>query len=1476
MAAFDQTERYTDWSESHKQAHDASRASAQHAGPVIVEKNEPDQNTAQVNPAIKLAHLDDKGAVKWIQVPVIKSAPLLMLGGGGVHITIPVQKGDEGLAIYADRGIDNWWAQGGVQQQDQSRMNQWSDAFIIPGFHSQPNKLPNVDGTSMQMRSTDGKTNFAFNPSSGGSMTMTAPNNPTTMNGKGFNTNVQSQTHTVPNGVSFTTPSINVSGKVDAKGGFFVNGRPVTGGGGGGGDGGGASSSAGDTPPATPIIGDFWWDSVGGQLYIWYNDNTSSQWVAATNQPGPKGDPGTPGATGARGPTGSQGPAGAQGPIGPIGPQGVPGAPSTVPGPIGPPGPQGAEGVQGPVGPIGAQGYPGTGAYVTGPGLTIDLGTYPATMDVATPYLPLYGGVMSGVLVLAGPPLNPLEAATKAYVDTAVAAGASYLPISGGTLTGALVLPPGTVTATSLNFGTPGTGIWTSAGATQINFAAGGLNRVAISSASINCAVPIIAPLGTVAAPSLTFVGDTTSGFFRKVAGSVSISATNSEVMNWAAASKTTTAYGPLLLAANPSAPLEATAKQYVDAADALALSITAAASTYLTIANASATYAPLASPLFTGNPRGPTPATADSSVSLATTAFVKAQGYVLGGPYLPISGGTLTGQMTTSPSVGAISQVSLTSGLMVIANGGAGDAAYLLFHRPGQYAVAFGLDTDNQLAYGGWSMGAARRVLWDTGNFNPGSYLPLSGGTLSGALQVNATITSSTSIVSSNNGITSGGNNAIYWFADRGGAATWGWYANSGVARLYNGVDRFTVDASGNITQSGTYHYFSNATGNANGAGGCFIYSDQNNTVLHIGTGNGAVTVQDTSGAQRHSLGSNGVNTAQQFVATINPQYRMLNAYAPSYGSMWYNDGTTTYLLLTAVNDPYGTWNGLRPYVCDNATGVVTLGHRVTMNQGLTISGIGLNALTVTGWNIVLQNSAANNYIQTLNANGTNNVKIFDDGNGHIECDTNLWINGNTGQGVICGGQLNVYGGFYPGQVYMPNNVYIWFLDTNGTARYGLILANDNQYYLSDGSLNVIVRATHIYLNGYTHVQPGTSDNARITVPNNCHARWFYEVVNTRLWSCGCINNGWWYVADESVGQMRFQIDTNGNATIQQSLTCGGTITAGGGITGQGNLTMNNNGHYYWIDNTGRQWCLYADGGICRIYNNSTGDVLSVHQDGGLYCNGLSTNNGGVNAGTGPISGGVLQAGGLTFSNNGGWFWTGSPIHTDSTMECGRINIGGHGVYDSGGWEYHDAGIHAGELYSRDNIWCAGTVSSGGNMTCGHDLTALGWYYGGSGGAGGGAAQIRCWPCDWGAMSFALASGGYLFTSGDQGNSGFNYTPNAGWSDARLKLNIRDSEIDALAILCAIPVRAFDWTSKGRELMPQDNGPSVSCGLVAQEVEELIPSAVNMVSVIGDFAGEGMRCLVPEQLDAYYIRAIQQLTDELAAVKARLTQLEH
>jgi hypothetical protein len=51
---------------------------------------------------------------------------------------------------------------------------------------------------------------------------------------------------------------------------------------GGGSAAGGSSVTTGDTPPASPAPGDLWYCSTDGQLYVYYTDADSSQWVSTT------------------------------------------------------------------------------------------------------------------------------------------------------------------------------------------------------------------------------------------------------------------------------------------------------------------------------------------------------------------------------------------------------------------------------------------------------------------------------------------------------------------------------------------------------------------------------------------------------------------------------------------------------------------------------------------------------------------------------------------------------------------------------------------------------------------------------------------------------------------------------------------------------------------------------------------------------------------------------------------------------------------------------------------------------------------------------------------------------------------------------------------------------------------------------------------------------------------------------------------
>jgi hypothetical protein len=79
-------------------------------------------------------------------------------------------------------------------------------------------------------------------------------------------------------------------------------------------------------------------------------------------------------------------------------------------------------------------------------------------------------------------------------------------------------------------------------------------------------------------------------------------------------------------------------------------------------------------------------------------------------------------------------------------------NAAYMAFHRPSKYAVRFGLDNDNKLKVGGWSMGNVAYEILNSSNWstyipnqasNDGRYVLKAGDTMSGFLTLNANPTS-------------------------------------------------------------------------------------------------------------------------------------------------------------------------------------------------------------------------------------------------------------------------------------------------------------------------------------------------------------------------------------------------------------------------------------------------------------------------------------------------------------------------------------------------------------------------------------------------------------------------------------------------------------------------------------------------------------------------------------------------------------
>ena len=78
-------------------------------------------------------------------------------------------------------------------------------------------------------------------------------------------------------GAQGATGSTGAQGATAAAGAQGAQGAQGASGGGGGG--GGASVSVGSNPPGSPSGGDLWWDSDVGELFIYYSDTDSNQWV---------------------------------------------------------------------------------------------------------------------------------------------------------------------------------------------------------------------------------------------------------------------------------------------------------------------------------------------------------------------------------------------------------------------------------------------------------------------------------------------------------------------------------------------------------------------------------------------------------------------------------------------------------------------------------------------------------------------------------------------------------------------------------------------------------------------------------------------------------------------------------------------------------------------------------------------------------------------------------------------------------------------------------------------------------------------------------------------------------------------------------------------------------------------------------------------------------------------------------------------
>ena len=96
------------------------------------------------------------GKTQYQQLPELQDVPIIIPRAGNWAITLPIRAGDECMVIFQDLCIDGWWSRGGVQNWNDLRRHDLSDAIAIFSPWSQPNTISSYSTSNAEIRSLDG------------------------------------------------------------------------------------------------------------------------------------------------------------------------------------------------------------------------------------------------------------------------------------------------------------------------------------------------------------------------------------------------------------------------------------------------------------------------------------------------------------------------------------------------------------------------------------------------------------------------------------------------------------------------------------------------------------------------------------------------------------------------------------------------------------------------------------------------------------------------------------------------------------------------------------------------------------------------------------------------------------------------------------------------------------------------------------------------------------------------------------------------------------------------------------------------------------------------------------------------------------------------------------------------------------------------------------------------------------------------
>jgi hypothetical protein len=129
------------------------------AMPATIESYEPAMQKASITINVKRKYKDGSED----DYPVISGVPVAWPQGGGASLTMPLARGDRGLAIFCDRSLDRYLTTGSVAAPDDRRKHALSDAWFIPGGRPFVSPLMGIDAEDLILKFRMGE--FRIKPS---------------------------------------------------------------------------------------------------------------------------------------------------------------------------------------------------------------------------------------------------------------------------------------------------------------------------------------------------------------------------------------------------------------------------------------------------------------------------------------------------------------------------------------------------------------------------------------------------------------------------------------------------------------------------------------------------------------------------------------------------------------------------------------------------------------------------------------------------------------------------------------------------------------------------------------------------------------------------------------------------------------------------------------------------------------------------------------------------------------------------------------------------------------------------------------------------------------------------------------------------------------------------------------------------------------------------------------------------------------